>query len=317
MIPARKLTFQEAWQSTVSFFIDDDLENEIDNEVNHLLQVAALEPPWHGRTTETAHVATYLASHRDAVEVILRDVELSEEKLQRIISLLRRIGRIPGGFDQEWNIERIKTKIVREPDFATLIADLLMDGVQDTELARYIPRYYLETLNYRHILGSPVEARRLRYKRALIGTYGGKKGYRVEGRIEAHLQRLGAIHGVAFEQGRSHLVDTNLDFAIPGVADPWIIIMSSFQETTSSGQSAKTRDMFSGFQNLQRRNSIHGEDRVFVNFVDGGGWLARKRDFQRLIENCHYFLNLAHLDMLESIVLQHLPGQYGARPQQA
>ncbi|MGQ9502064.1 MAG: hypothetical protein ACUVSF_05195 [Anaerolineae bacterium] len=41
--------------------------------------------------------------------------------------------------------------------------------------------------------------------------------------------------------------------------------------------------------------------------MDGGGWLARKQDFGRLVESCHYFLNLAHLDMLEAIVLKHVP----------
>ncbi|MGQ9710530.1 MAG: hypothetical protein ACUVXE_08700 [Anaerolineae bacterium] len=41
-----------------------------------------------------------------------------------------------------------------------------------------------------------------------------------------------------------------------------------------------------------------------------GGWLARKRDFQRLVESCHYFINLQHLDMLEPIVLAHIPRKY-------
>ena len=44
-----------------------------------------------------------------------------------------------------------------------------------------------------------------------------------------------------------------------------------------------------------------------MNLVDGGGWLARKRDLERLVEHCHYFLNLAQLDMLEVIVLKHVP----------
>ena len=49
------------------------------------------------------------------------------------------------------------------------------------------------------------------------------------------------------------------------------------------------------------------ENRAFVNFADGGGWLARKRDYERLIDQCHYFLNLRHLAMLEAIVLKHVP----------
>jgi hypothetical protein len=89
--------------------------------------------------------------------------------------------------------------------------------------------------------------------------------------------------------------------------------MSSFQETTSSGQTTKAKDMRSAYEQICHLNSRYGEDRAFVNFVDGGGWLARKRDLERLVEHCHYFINLQHLDMLEAIVLQHVPERYFTR----
>ena len=49
--------------------------------------------------------------------------------------------------------------------------------------------------------------------------------------------------------------------------------------------------MFSAYERVLRNNNRYGEKRVFVNFVDGGGWLARKRDFQRLVKQCDYFIN--------------------------
>ncbi len=85
--------------------------------------------------------------------------------------------------------------------------------------------------------------------------------------------------------------------------------MSSFQETTSCGQTNKTRDMLSAYIKVLENNSRNRENRAFVNFVDGG-WLARKRDLQRLVEQCHYFINMQHLDMLEAIVLKHVPAKY-------
>jgi len=83
--------------------------------------------------------------------------------------------------------------------------------------------------------------------------------------------------------------------------------MSTFQETTSSGQSVKTRDMLAVFERVNRVNNRYGENRAFVNFVDGGGWLARKRDMERLVENCHYFVNLNLLGLLEGVVQKHYP----------
>ena len=139
MIEARKISFQEAWDSSVIFFVDEELEREIEAKVEALLNVA-----FNHRVSETAtinvdDIADFLAQKRDALDVILKDVGLSEEKFKRIISLLRRLGRIPGAFDTEWGIGSIKSKIACEPDFAYLIAELLVDGKRDKELQQSFP----------------------------------------------------------------------------------------------------------------------------------------------------------------------------------
>ena len=36
----RKLTFQEAWDSSTIFFVDEELEDEIDEKVSELLQLS-------------------------------------------------------------------------------------------------------------------------------------------------------------------------------------------------------------------------------------------------------------------------------------
>ncbi len=307
---ARKISFEEVWQSTVVFFVNEELEQEIDNAVQALLQTAN-DP----RVSETAvitvdEIANFLVGKQNALDVILKDVELSEEKFMRIISLMRKLGRISGGFDREWNVDTIKRRAAREPDFARTIAELMINGKRDAQLRQYVPRYYLETLDYREIKGSSEAARRIRYKRGLIGTYGGRKGHKIEDEIRARLEKIKGKYGVPFSKGRSTIIETDIDFAVPSVEDPWVIIMSSFQETTSSGQTTKARDMFSAYERVNRHNSRNNESRAFVNFVDGGGWLARKRDLERLVDQCHYFINLHYLDMLEAIVLKHTPKKY-------
>ncbi len=312
-VQARKISFEEAWNSTTIFFVDNELEDEIDAEVEALLSVAS-DP----RLSEDAQIgidsiAEFLTEHKLALDVILRDIELSEEKFMRIISLLRKMGRISGGFsasDTEWPISRIKRMMINDPSFSDTVAELLLDGKNDAELKIYIPRYYLETLNYREIRGSTLTARRIRYKRSLIGTYGGRKGYKVENLIRQELTRVQSLYGIPYGKGRSRIIDTDIDFAVPNLEDPWVIIMSSFQETTSSGQTTKARDMLAAYIHILEHNSRHRENRAFINFIDGGGWLARKRDLVRLVDQCHYFINLQNLDMLESIVIKHVPARY-------
>ncbi len=310
MIEARKISFQEAWDSSVVFFVDEELEREIEAKVEALLETAENHRVSETAEINVADIADFLGQKYNALDVILKDVGLSEEKFKRIISLLRKLGRIPGDFNREWGIDRVKNKIAREPGFARMVAELLVDGKRDEGLEQYIPRYYLDMLNYREIKGSSQAARRIRYKQSLAGTYGGRKGHRIEDTIRQKLEEIKDKHGVEYGKGRSRRFETDLDFAVPNINDPWVIIMSSFQETTSSGQTTKAKDMRSAYDQVRHQNSRYGENRAFVNFADGGGWLARKRDLERLVEQCHYFINLQYLDMLEAIVLKHVPERY-------
>lgn len=296
-----KLTFDEAWNSITIFFVDSKLEDEIEQEVNDLLKLAEqydLKGTGHLSITSLKDL---ICTQQRGLEIVLREVELSEEKFLRIVSLLRQIGRVNAPLDQEWTLKKVTQRLRSDEQFADTIASLFLRGAKDEELQSLIPRYYLETLNLPDILASSSAARKARYKRSLIGTYSGRKGYRVEGLIREKLLSL----NVPFEQGPSRFVNVNIDFAIPSLDDPWVIMMCSFQETTSSGQSTKARDMEEMYQQLSRSNSRHKEQRAFVNFADGGGWLARKADYRRLVENCHYFVNLKHLDLLKPIVQTH------------
>lgn len=310
---ARKISFEEAWDSTTIFYVDENLEAWIDAEVESLLEIAKDPRVVEGVEIEETAITDFLIQHNRALDVILKDIELSEEKFMRIISLLRRMGRISGGFsadDTEWSIAKVKRKIVLDPDFAHTVAVLLIEGKKDEDLSRFVPRYYLDALNYREIKGGALAARRTRFKQSMIGTYSARKSHKVERLIGQELIAIHEKHGIPFAKGRSRIINTDIDFAIPNIEDPWVIIMSSFQETTSSGQTNKTRDMLAAHIKVLENNSRNRENRAFVNFVDGGGWLARKRDLQRLVEQCHYFINMQHLDMLEAIILKHVPAKY-------
>lgn len=307
----RKLSFDEAWTTSTVFYIDNDLEDELDREVEALVEIGEdprVSPP---AVMDTAEIASFLAEKPNGLDLVLKDIALSAEKFKRIVSLMRKLGLISGGFDSEWGMGLIKRKIAQEPAFAELMANLLLDGHENPLLRDHIPRYYLEKLNYREINGSSAEKRRILFKERLIGTYGGRKGTKVEGTIEGMLMWIKSQYGIPYEKrGRVDIIDTNVDFAVPSREDPWVIIMSSFQETTSSGQSTKRRDMLNAYQAIERVNSRNRENRAFVNLVDGGGWLARRADLERLVSDCHYFINLNHLGMLEGIVLRHVPQQY-------
>ncbi len=309
-MPARKLTFQEAWDSTTIFFVDEALETEMDAHLDKLLASSRHPRIAHENEKSVEDLLFFLREDANGLDVILNDIGLSGEKFKRTVSLLRKIGRIPGAFTTEWSVEKIKREMAHDPSLARTIATLLLDGKRDVGLRPYVPRYYLDMLNYRELEAAARSTREIRYKDSLIGTYGARKGHQVEARIASELAHVAQSTGVGFEKGRSRFVSVDVDFAIPSLEDPWVIIMSSFQETTSSGQTTKARDMQAAYTRITESNSRYRESRAFVNFVDGGGWLARKSDLQRLVNECHYFLNLQHLDMLEAIIRMHVPPKY-------
>jgi len=97
MMQARKLTFQEAWDSSTVFFVDEELESEIDDRVAGLLDTSQNPHIADGKEKTTENIVAFLGEVSNALNVILRDIGLSDEKFMRIISLLRKIDRISGG----------------------------------------------------------------------------------------------------------------------------------------------------------------------------------------------------------------------------
>lgn len=300
----RKLSFEEAWETTTEFFVDDNIETEVNRRINEIC--LGTEGVSGFKTPDIEGFSKFLKDRKDALDVALADIGLSQEKFKRIVTLLRRKGKILGGFNQEWDIKRIKRSLLVDDTFTHTIANVLLHGKEDPFLQKYLPKYYREKLNWKEV--HDPERRRAKIKESIYRReYANIKGRKIEEIIGRKLEAIKSKYGINYGRGRSRIVNVNVDWAVPSVEDPWIIIMVSYQETTSSGQSTKARDMENAYEGINKSNSRNREKRVFVNFVDGVGWLARRNDFERFVEKCHYFLNLKNLDILEGIVLKHVP----------
>jgi hypothetical protein len=127
---AKKLTFQEAWDSSTIFFVDEELEHEIDDKVSALMQVS-LSPHISADKNKTVDdIISFVQEEHDGLFVILRDIGLSDEKFMRIISLLRKIGRIRGGFDSEWSIAQIKRRMAHDSHLLQLVCNLSLFNIK-------------------------------------------------------------------------------------------------------------------------------------------------------------------------------------------
>lgn len=310
----RKLSFQDAIDTCVAFYNDEALEQRFDDFVRERLdEIVRYQTSGFTEPLTAENVVKFLRSEPRGLLRLLGQVKLSEEKFKRIVTLLRKLDH---KFDREWNIKQIQQRIASDDAFASRIANLLISGHKDPLLIKHLPKFYRERLNLEHLAEPGINQRRLtiELKDRYIGTYSNWKGDLVEGLIRRKLEEIQKLYGIPFSAGTTSLLNVTVDWAIPSLDDPHVIIMSSYQETTSSGQSIKARDMLACYQAISQRNVQFLENRVFVNFVDGGGWLARQRDFKRLVSGCHYFVNIAHLDMLEGIAIKHVPPKYFKKP---
>lgn len=103
-----------------------------------------------------------------------------------------------------------------------------------------------------------------------------------------------------------------VDLVVPSLSEPYVMVMVSYMETTSSGQTARANEQRSMYQKVreERERYPNNPRRAFVNVVDGGGWLARRTDLMKLHASCDYCLNLKTLDVLKQIILAHVPARY-------
>ncbi|OGN07633.1 MAG: hypothetical protein A3B86_02225 [Candidatus Yanofskybacteria bacterium RIFCSPHIGHO2_02_FULL_38_22b] len=98
-----------------------------------------------------------------------------------------------------------------------------------------------------------------------------------------------------------------IDLIIPNKKDPKILIESSYTKTTASGQTKKGDANDALFSAIKRYNAANKKDVLFINFIDGAGWMARgKNDVGRFVNSCDYAVNYKNLELLKEIFNYYL-----------
>ena len=59
-------------------------------------------------------------------------------------------------------------------------------------------------------------------------------------------------------------------------------------------------------QHNGRRAQLNNPDVLFINIIDGGGWLARSKDLQSIWANCDYIFPLSRMDGLQEVLAHYI-----------
>jgi len=150
-------------------------------------------------------------------------------------------------------------------------------------------------------------------RKKLTGEYTDLKGDHIEQIIGEKLEQIKNKYGVSHIRGQVKLIGKEVDHVLPGLDDPYIMIMISYMETTSSGQTQRANEQQAIYEKVVGHNVRYPKHRlVFVNVVDGAGWLARRSDLRKMHAGCDYCLNMKTLDQLEPIICKFVPKRFFA-----
>lgn len=259
----------------------------------------------------TQNLKQFLQKDENFLGVLLALTNLSQEKLLRILTAQRFAKQ---DYGTEWGAKQIYRKIRNDDAFAEEIAHLFLEGRNNQLLAEQVADFYLDQLSLpdnwsdvirdQNLIGNIV-------RKKLTGEYTDQKGEYVERHIRKLLDEISVKHGITHAHGQVAFIGKEVDHAIPSLDDPYVLVMVSYMETTSSGQTARANEQQAIYTKIIGENTRRAPtERVFVNIVDGAGWLARRSDLIKMYAGCHYCLNMNTLEQLESIICHHVPKKF-------
>jgi len=297
------LTFEEYVRSITGFFVDDEIEKEFASAVTN--EVRGFKDEMLGITTFDGMVK-YVRDHEDALEKLISLLNISEEKFKRIVTLLRiQKGFIPSG---EWTLKVVRAQMVADEAWMSEICELLMHGATSEKYKTIIPSFYSCNFSVDATtiarLANEDDVRRL-VKKRMDGRYSNRIGdmffKRVSGRVADVCGRLGLTHAL---KEQVPFLGQRVEIAIPDVKSPRVLIDMIYTITTSSVQTQyakRTEKVQRGLREYNAKRSP-AEGVVYVNVVDGAGWVARQSDLNKIFRSSDYLVNLKTLNQLDSIL---------------
>lgn len=310
-----KPSLDEFIKTCTPLAIIDSLEQEFDQRVRNIASALSDYVP---SADPVENIKQFLKADPDFIGILLALTNLSQEKFLRILSAER---HARGDYGVAWGIDAVQRKIATDDRFVERIAHLFLEGKDNTLLTQHIAPFDLKQLellpNWEGVIRDE-QAIKTFIRRKLMGEYNDRKGDAIEAIIRTQLDAICTQYGFDHSKGQVLLFGKEVDHVLPSIEDPLVMIMTSYMETTGSGQTTRANEQSEMYGIIQRENRRYGVERKLVNFIDGAGWLARRSDLRKMHASCDYIINLKTLDSLEAIICKHIRDRFftkAPRPQ--
>ena len=311
----KKISFDD-WKNSMSFMIDDDFDNSFLLSIEPLAQF--INENCH-RFTAHNELSGFLITDDEfpalvKLKAFVSIIGLSEERLKRVVSLIR-FRNYHEDFRSEWDVKKISKTLQTDTSFRNILIDFFIRG-RHSIIGREIPLYYMRNFK----LNDPefiTDLSNFKYVERILndneiqGKYSNEVGAHVEKIIQFKLEyyKANINNTLTYEiQKEFPLFNKNIDFLIPSVNSPIILIESSYNITTGSGQSKRADQLVELYGILMKHNANHRANKILMlNYCDGFGWVGRQNDLQRIYEASDYVFNQATLNVLEEVLNENYP----------
>ena len=310
-----KISFED-WKNSMSFMIDDAFDN------NFLLSIEPLTDFVNqncSRFSNPQELTIFLTIDDDftaleKLKAFVSLIGLSEERLKRVVSLLRYRYNYED-FRTEWDVKRISKTLQNDNAFREILIEFFIGG-RNSRIGAEIPLYYMRNFKltdpeFISDLKHHKYVERILNDNEIQGKYSNEVGAHVERIIQTTLENYKANINSTLRyeiQKEFPLLNKNIDFLIPSVNAPIILIESSYNITTGSGQSKRADQLVEFYSTLMRHNANHRANRiVMLNYCDGFGWVGRQNDLHRIYEASDFVFNQRTLNVLDEVLNKYYP----------
>lgn len=306
-----KLSFED-WKNSMSFMLDDIFDERFLGSTK-LLTKFINSSCEQFQTKEGLTLFLGKDSENFTAELKLKAlislIGFSEERLKRVVSLVR-FKFLQEDFRSEWSIKKISKSIVINSALLELLVDFFIYG-RKSKIGREIPLYYLRNFKlldseFIQDLGEFNYVDRILNDNEIQGRYSNEVGAHVEKIISKRLDNYKKNVNSKLEydtQKEFPLLHKNIDFLIPKVGNPKILIESSYNVTTGSGQSKRADQLVEIYGVLMKYNANQRANKILMlNYCDGFGWVGRQNDLRRIYEASDFVFNQKNLDVLDEIL---------------
>lgn len=300
----RKIEFEKLFNSTTMFYVNDKYEEEMEKEVQAKVDELAGELQFiHSKED----LKQYIIDHKDALDNLTSLMEISTERFKRMVSMIRKDRGFV--FSTEWGLGKIRTAMMDSPAIMESVLDLLYVGRNDERMKAKIPFFYLDNMGITEATLAKLQNKdsiRLFVKRGLEGKYSNNIGDLILEDIERKINQVCVKHGLDYEKNvRVPILDRAVSFVLESPTDPKIIIDVSYSVTTSSAQGDK-KNAARKTEDTLKKEREKGNQIIYVNFLDGAGWIGRQADMREIHRCSDYVINFNNLNLIEDIITSYV-----------